>query len=79
MWFTLAMFGAFGALFAYQGALGTAGHIVRFMAVGGTLLLPVALTRWFFPKTDRAAAIILAVNSLLPDRHDLLHDLRQRL
>ena len=62
--FTLLVFGVFGALFTYQGAFATAGHVVRFMAVGGMLLLPIALIRSFFPRTNRTAAIVLTVNSL---------------
>ena len=62
--FTLAVFGLFGAVFAYQGTFGAAGHIVRFVSVGGTLLLPAALTRCFFPKAKQPAAIFLLVNAL---------------
>ncbi len=64
VWFTLVVFGAFGALFAYQGAFGSAGHIVRFAAVGGMLLLPIALVRWIFPKVKQTTAIFVLINTL---------------
>ena len=38
--------------------------MVRFVAAAGALLLPVAWTRWFFPRTNRAVAIFFTVQTL---------------
>ena len=59
--FTSVIFVAFAALMAHQKMLGSAFAWLRMITALGTLLLPVAVTRLFFPKTQRPIVIFFAV------------------
>ena len=65
--FSLGMFAAFGALLLHENLIDftMGGHYsdqaVWFVALIGTLLMPVALIRGLFRRTDRPAAIFFAV------------------
>ena len=60
-WFTTVVFGGFGALMSHQKMLLHLPACVALIAGFGTLLLPVAITRLFFPKTERPVVIFFVV------------------
>ena len=60
-WFTTLVFVAFAALMAHQKMLDTLPACIRLISAFGTLILPVAITRFFFPKTDRPIVIFFIV------------------
>ena len=62
--FTVLMFAAFGWLLAREKILDSQAHSVWFVALLGSLLLPVALIRLFLPRTRRAALFFGAVQLL---------------
>lgn len=61
VWYSSVIFLSFAALMMHSGLLSTLLSCLRLMAVFGTLLLPVAITRFFFPKTDKPLVIFFSV------------------
>ena len=62
--YTLLTFAAFGWLFWRAKVLDSSEHGIWFVAVLGSLLLPVALIRLFSPRTKRAAVLFVVVQLL---------------
>ena len=60
-WFTTVVFVAFAALMAHQKMLTHLPACIALISGFGTLLLPVAITRLFFPKTNRPIVIFFVV------------------
>ncbi len=59
--FTLLTFAAFGALLRHQHLLGSASASIWFVALLGTLLLPVALVQALMPRAKRALVFYLVI------------------
>lgn len=57
VFFVLAIFAAFGALLSHEGILDSEEILARYVALLGTLLMPVALIRTVFRRSDRPATL----------------------
>ncbi len=78
--FTIVMLGGFAVLMRQQGALDQPRDYLIYLALCGALLLPVALTRTLFPRTERtlalfigfqAIAVVITILALVVDENEL--------